>query len=204
MAGGTGANPFIGQIIMVGFTFAPPGWAFCNGQLIAISENETLFELIGTTYGGDGQQTFALPDLRGRVPIHSGQGQGLSNYVIGEVFGAETVPLTVNELPQHQHLYAPGASQSEPTSDRPDGNYPAVGGYYAGDDEQQHAHARADASLRPAATRSTTTSSRTSASTSSSRCSGSSRAGASDRRRAAPGRRGGRAVPASPLRVDAA
>lgn len=129
---GTASGPYIGQIMMVGFNFAPVGWALCNGQLLAISENSALFQLIGTTYGGDGQQTFGLPDLRGRVPVHSGQGPGLSNYVIGQLTGAETVPLTVNQLPQHQHVYSPAASQSEPTSDHPDNSYPAVGGYYAG------------------------------------------------------------------------
>ena len=128
---GGGGQPFVGQIMMVGFNFAPAGWAFCNGQLLAISENEVLFNLIGTTYGGDGQATFALPDLRGRVPVHQGQGSGLSSYAIGQISGVESVTLTVSQLPSHQHVYSPGASASEATSDRPDSNYPAVGGYYA-------------------------------------------------------------------------
>ena len=81
------ADPFIGEIRMFGGNFAPLGWAFCNGQLLAISENTALFSLIGTTYGGDGENTFALPDLQGRVPIHQGQGPGLS-HVIGESAGA--------------------------------------------------------------------------------------------------------------------
>jgi len=84
---------------MFGGSFAPAGWAFCDGRLIPISENDTLFNLIGTTYGGDGQTTFALPDLRGRVPIH--QGSGL---VIGEQGGSETVTLTTNQIPQHSHV----------------------------------------------------------------------------------------------------
>jgi microcystin-dependent protein len=129
MPGGGGA-PFVGQIMMVGFNFAPVGWEFCDGQLLPISEYEALYNLIGTTYGGDGVQTFGLPDLRGRVPVHQGQGVA-STFVIGEPSGAEQVTLTVNELPAHQHLVSPGASQNEPTSDVPNGNYPALGGYYA-------------------------------------------------------------------------
>lgn len=82
--------------------FAPAGWAFCDGQLLAISENETLFQLIGTTYGGDGQSTFAVPDLRGRVPVHIGTGGGIS-YVIGEMGGVETVTVTPAQLPAHTH-----------------------------------------------------------------------------------------------------
>jgi microcystin-dependent protein len=129
---GGGNQPFIGQIIMVGFNFAPRGWALCNGQLMSIAENTTLFTLIGTTYGGDGVQTFGLPDLRSRVPVGTGQGVGLNAYALGASVGVETVPLTVNQLPQHQHVYSPAASQDEPTSNRPDNNYPALGGYYAG------------------------------------------------------------------------
>ncbi len=129
---GTASTPYVGQIMMVGFDFNPKNWALCNGQLLAITDNTTLFTLIGTTYGGDGQTTFGLPDLRGRVPVGIGQGPGLSNYVIGQLSGVEATPLTVNQLPQHQHVYNPAASQNEPTSDRPDNNYPAVGGYYAG------------------------------------------------------------------------
>jgi microcystin-dependent protein len=129
---GNGGTPYVGQIIMVGFNFAPLGWMLCDGSVLPISENETLFILIGTTYGGDGQQTFALPDLRGRVPVGVGQGSGLTNRIIGQSFGVETVPLTVNQLPSHQHVVNPAASQNEPTSDRPDNHYPAVGGYYAG------------------------------------------------------------------------
>lgn len=128
MPGGA-QSPWVGQIAMVGFNFAPAGWAFCQGQLLPIAEYETLFNLIGTTYGGDGQTTFALPNLQSRVPIHQGSGPEQS-VTIGEVFGVENVTLTVNQLPSHSHVFAPGASQSEPTSDHPDGNYPALGGYY--------------------------------------------------------------------------
>jgi len=92
------AQPFIGEIRVFAGNFAPVGWAFCEGQLLAIAGNETLFTLIGTTYGGDGQTTFALPDLRGRVVIHQGPG-----YVIGEMDGVETVTLTTAQLPAHNH-----------------------------------------------------------------------------------------------------
>jgi len=96
-------QPFVGQIDIVGFNFAPNGWAFCDGSLLPISGNETLFNLIGTTYGGDGQNTFALPDLRGRMAIHQGQGPGLQNYTVGQSGGEEQVTLTLNQLPIHSH-----------------------------------------------------------------------------------------------------
>jgi microcystin-dependent protein len=92
------AQPYVGEIRMFGGNFAPAGWMFCEGQLLPISENETLFNLIGTTYGGDGQSTFALPDLRGRLPIHQG-----NSFVLAETGGAETVTLTVNQIPSHSH-----------------------------------------------------------------------------------------------------
>jgi microcystin-dependent protein len=98
------SQPFVGQIVMFGGTFAPVGWWMCDGTLIPISENDALFALIGTTYGGDGQNTFAVPDLRSRVPVHQGQGQGLSSYVIGEAAGVESVTLTTQQLAQHFHL----------------------------------------------------------------------------------------------------
>jgi microcystin-dependent protein len=98
------AEPFLGQIILVGFTFAPRGYALCNGQIMSIAQNTALFSLLGTTYGGNGQTTFALPDLRGRVPNHFGQGPGLSNYTQGEVAGQETVTLTTAQMPMHNHV----------------------------------------------------------------------------------------------------
>jgi microcystin-dependent protein len=97
------SQPFVGEIRMFGGNFAINGWAFCNGALMDISQNAVLFQLIGTTYGGDGQTTFGLPDLQGRLPIHQGQGQGLSPYVIGQRAGVETVTLTVNQIPAHTH-----------------------------------------------------------------------------------------------------
>lgn len=103
-------TPFIGEIRMFAGNFAPAGWELCAGQLLSISENDALFTLIGTTYGGDGQSTFALPDLRGRAPIHQGQSPGLSNYVIGQAAGVETVTLGINQIPNHTHgLLANGA-----------------------------------------------------------------------------------------------
>lgn len=97
------SEPFIGEIRMFGFNFAPVGWAFCQGQLLPISQNVALFSLLGTFYGGDGRTTFALPDLRSRVPLGMGQGTGLSNYTIGQAGGTETVTLSVTQLPSHNH-----------------------------------------------------------------------------------------------------
>jgi microcystin-dependent protein len=112
------SNPYVGEIRYVGFNFAPQGWAFCNGQLLAISQFETLFNLIGTTYGGDGQNTFALPDLQGRVAIHQLQ-QGES-FVMGEFGGTEAVTLLINEIPSHSHtIGAVAANGNAPT---PGGN----------------------------------------------------------------------------------
>jgi microcystin-dependent protein len=93
------SQPFIGEIRMVGFNFAPAEWALCNGQLVAISENATLFDLIGTTYGGDGQTTFALPNLQGRIPVHMG-----SDFLIGQLGGTEEVTLNVGQIPAHAHV----------------------------------------------------------------------------------------------------
>ncbi len=94
------AQPYVGEIRMFAGNFAPAGWMFCEGQLLPISENETLFNLIGTTYGGDGQSTFALPDLRGRIPVHQGNG-----FILAESGGVEEVTLTVNQMPAHSHPY---------------------------------------------------------------------------------------------------
>jgi len=109
------AQPYVGEIRMFAGNFAPAGWMFCEGQLLPISEYETLFNLIGTTYGGDGQSTFALPDLRGRLPIHYGNG-----FTLAETGGVEEVTLTVNQLPSHNHPLL--ASQDG-------GSQPAPGGY---------------------------------------------------------------------------
>lgn len=97
------SNPFVGEIRMFGGNFAPAGWAFCNGQLLPISENDVLFTLIGTTYGGDGQDTFGLPDLRGRLPMHMGSGAGLTPRTLSETGGVESVALTTQQIPNHTH-----------------------------------------------------------------------------------------------------
>lgn len=98
------SEPYLGEIRMFAGTFAPRNWAFCDGQLFAIASNEALFSLVGTTYGGDGNATFGLPDLRGRVPVHQGQGPGLSPRRLGSRSGAETVILAVSELASHSHV----------------------------------------------------------------------------------------------------
>ncbi len=97
------SEPFVGEIRMFAGNFAPRGWAFCDGQLLAISQNDALFSLLGTIYGGDGRTTFGLPDLRGRIPLHQGIGPGLSTRRLGAKAGTETVTLTTNQLPSHSH-----------------------------------------------------------------------------------------------------
>jgi microcystin-dependent protein len=97
------ADPFVAEIRIFPFNFAPKGWAWCNGQLMPISQNTALFSLLGTTYGGDGKSTFALPDLEGRAPMHPGQGPGLSLHDLGETGGSETVTLLESEIPSHSH-----------------------------------------------------------------------------------------------------
>ena len=109
------ADPFVGEIRMFGGSFAPQGWAFCNGQLVQISQYDALFNLIGTTYGGDGQSTFALPNLQGRVPVHQG-----ATFVMGQAAGAETVTLTLNQMPQHSHTLQ--ASMNPGNQTNPPGN----------------------------------------------------------------------------------
>jgi microcystin-dependent protein len=105
------AQPYVGEIRIFAGNFAPAGWMFCEGQLLPISENETLFNLIGTTYGGDGQSTFALPDLRGRVPVHFGGG-----FTQAETGGAEQITLTVNQIPAHTHPFLASINVSQDTS----------------------------------------------------------------------------------------
>ena len=107
------AQPYVGEIRMFAGNFAPAGWMFCEGQTLAISENETLFQLIGTTYGGDGESTFALPDLRGRIPLHQGNG-----FTLAEAAGVETVTLTTPQIPVHNHAFlvnTAGGQSSSPT-----------------------------------------------------------------------------------------
>lgn len=113
------SQPFIGQVMLVGFNFPPVGWATCNGAVQSIAENSTLFNLIGTTYGGNGQTTYNLPDLQGRIPIHQGS-NGVSNYVIGQTGGVENVTITLNQFPNHTHSLL--GSSSNASSDLPGNN----------------------------------------------------------------------------------
>lgn len=120
------AQPYLGQIIMFAGNFAPNGWALCNGQLLSIAQNSALFSILGTTYGGDGVSTFALPNLQGRVPEHWGTGPGLPTVVIGEAAGSNNVSILVSNLPQHSHSVAPPCSNAAGTSTTPVNSYPAV------------------------------------------------------------------------------
>jgi len=109
-------TPYLGEIRMFAGNFAPAGWAFCDGRILSILENDTLFTLIGTSYGGDGQNTFALPDLRGRIPVHMGSGSGLTTRVLSEKNGTEEVALTVNQMPAHTHVFTGTTSTASATS----------------------------------------------------------------------------------------
>ena len=124
------STPYIGEIRIFAGNFAPTGWELCHGQIMPISENDALFALIGTTYGGDGQSTFALPDLRGRIPIHQGTGPGLSTRQIGETSGAETITLVSTQIPNHNHavVATPQAVSSVGNDLSPAGNHWARAG----------------------------------------------------------------------------
>lgn len=113
-------DPFLGEIKMVGFPYAPNGWAFCNGQMLSIANNSALFALLGTQFGGDGMNTFALPDLRSRVPVHQGQGSGLQAYAMGQAGGAEAVTLQIQQMPTHAHRMTVDASVGN--TNAPSGN----------------------------------------------------------------------------------
>lgn len=119
------SSPYLGQIIPVSFNFAPSGWALCNGQQEPINQNQALFALLGTTYGGNGVTTFALPDLQGRVPMHFGNG-----HTLGESGGQEAHTLVSGEIGAHAHTVTPAASKDEETTNRPDGAYFTAGGAY--------------------------------------------------------------------------
>src|SRR5690348_2699182 len=122
-------EPHIGEISLFGFNFAPRGWALCNGQILSIAQNTALFSLLGTQYGGNGQTTFALPDLRGRFTMSQGQGPGMPNYFIGETGGEVNHTLLATEMPQHNHL--PSSTNAAATTSRPNGAIPAAGGSYS-------------------------------------------------------------------------
>ncbi|GAB0156882.1 tail fiber protein [Chryseobacterium sp. Alg-005] len=117
------SEPFLGQIAFVPYNKAPNGWADCNGQILSIAQNQALFSLLGTTYGGNGVTTFALPDMRGRVLISQGQGPGLSPYIIGEIGGSENVTLTTQQMPAHTHGVS--AVTTEGNQNSPTNNLPA-------------------------------------------------------------------------------
>lgn len=127
----TTMEPFLGQICLFGFDYAPTGWALCNGQMMSIAQNNALFALLGTTYGGNGQTTFALPDLRGRVAINQGGGPGLSPHTIGEVSGTENVTLIQTQMPAHNHMLA--VSGSAATTNNPNGGVLAASAGNDGD-----------------------------------------------------------------------
>jgi len=115
------SSPYVGEIRIFAGNFAPVGWAFCDGSQLAISQNDVLFQLIGTTYGGDGVNTFNLPDLRSRAPIHQGTGGG-GAYVIGQFAGVETIPLTTNQIPAHSHVPQAAIGGSGNPANSPAGN----------------------------------------------------------------------------------
>lgn len=120
-------DPFLGEVIWVGFNFCPNGWLPAAGQILSIQQNTALFSLLGTTYGGNGTSNFALPDLRGRVPVGVGQGPGLSPYTLGQLAGTETHTLTVNEMPMHTHAFSLFASSGKGNQPAPaSGNYLAA------------------------------------------------------------------------------
>src|SRR5271170_1285296 len=121
-------QPFLGQILMTGFNFAPQGWALCNGQLLSIAQNTALFTLLGTTYGGDGQTTFGLPNLQSRVPLHFGQGSGLSPYALGATGGVEGVTLQTTQIPSHTHSFTPQATTASGGATSPAGALWAASG----------------------------------------------------------------------------
>ena len=106
------ADPFVAEIRIFAFNFPPKGWAFCNGQLLPLSQNTALFSLLGTTYGGDGKSTFALPDMQGNVPMHPGQGPGLSLHDLGETGGSQFVTLLASEIPAHAHFVGRGKADA--------------------------------------------------------------------------------------------
>jgi microcystin-dependent protein len=129
------SDQFLAEIRIFPFNFPPTGWAFCNGQLMPISQNTALFALLGTTYGGDGKSTFALPNMQDNAPMQPGQGQGLSLRDLGEMSGVESITLLVSEIPLHTHSLS--ASNAEPTAEDPTGLLPARGFWDSGSESGQ-------------------------------------------------------------------
>ena len=128
-------EPFIGEIIMFGGNFAPRGWALCDGQLLPIAQNSALFSILGTTYGGDGRTTFGLPDLRGRVAMHAGSGPGLTPRQLGAKGGEETVTLSVNQIPSHDHTLNASSAESN-QKNAADGVLAKAGIYQTGNPDE--------------------------------------------------------------------
>ena len=122
------SEPFVGEIRMFAGNFAPRGWAFCDGQLLSVAQNDALFSLLGTIYGGDGRTTFGLPDVRGRIPIHAGSGPGLSPRRLGSKAGAENVTLIVNQLPSHTHTMQASSDNADDSLPQGDVLATATGG----------------------------------------------------------------------------
>jgi len=141
------SQAFLGEIRPFAFDFPPRGWALCNGQILAINQNTDLFSLLGTTYGGNGTTTYALPNLQGRAPISAGQRPGLSNYNLGEVGGVPTVTLTVSQLAAHTHL--PQASSGAGNQRDPFPIPPAAGYRWAGSDHPQYSAIGSDTAMAP-------------------------------------------------------
>ncbi|MEM9059364.1 MAG: tail fiber protein [Pseudomonadota bacterium] len=131
------SEPFVGEIRMFGGNFAPRGWALCQGQLLPVSQNDALFSLLGTIYGGDGRTTFALPDMRGRIPIHRGRGPGLSDRRLGSKGGAESVTLTTNELPAHGHTFNAVSALATSTAVQKDRTFAKAGQQLYVEDEDR-------------------------------------------------------------------
>lgn len=136
------SDPFVAEIRIFPFNFPPKGWAFCQGQLMPISQNTALFSLLGTTYGGDGKSTFALPDMQGNAPMQPGQGQGLSLRDLGEMSGVETITLLVSEIPAHAHTLV---------GDDDDGAFKTPQGMVFGSGNQMYTNAAGNAILAPQA-----------------------------------------------------
>jgi len=135
------SEPFIGEIRPVGFNFAPQGWALCNGQVMSIAENSALFNLIGTTYGGDGQNTFNLPNLQGRIPFHQGSNNAGDSRIIGEISGSETVTLITQQIPQHSHTLAANSANG--------GQQSPAGGVWAGSPLDQYSTSAPTVAMNP-------------------------------------------------------
>ena len=139
-------DPTLAEIKLFGGNFAPTSWAFCNGQLMAIAEYTALFALIGTTYGGDGQETFALPDLRGRVAVGTGQGNGLSNVELGQVWGSESITLTTGNMPAHSHT---GNLELRVNASTNTGNNTGANSYWAASTSKPYDSAAGNVSMAP-------------------------------------------------------